>query len=69
MVVEMSLIYEVSREVWSILLDSSPYIILGIVAAGFIKIYINENFISRHLSNGKYLSVFKASFFGVPLPL
>ena len=69
MVVEMSLIYGVSREVWSILLDSSPYIILGIVAAGFIKIYINEDFISRHLRQGKYRSVLKASFFGVPLPL
>lgn len=65
----MDLIYDVILEVWSILLDSSPYIILGILAAGFIKIYINEAFISRHLSRGKYLSVFKASFFGVPLPL
>ncbi len=65
----MSLIYAVGVEMWRILLDSSPYILLGIVAAGFIKIYINENFISRHLSQGKYLSVLKASFFGVPLPL
>jgi hypothetical protein len=66
---EMSLLYDVAIEMWSILLDSSPYILLGILAAGFIKIYINQNFISRHLSQGKYLSVFKASFFGVPLPL
>jgi len=66
---EMSLLYDVGVEMWSILLDSSPYILLGILVAGFIKIYINQNFISRHLSQGKYLSVFKASFFGVPLPL
>lgn len=65
----MNLIFDVIIEMWKILLDSSPYIILGIFAAGFIKIYINQNFISKHLSRGKYLSVIKASFFGVPLPL
>lgn len=66
---EMSLLYDVAIEMWSILQDSAPYILLGILVAGFVKIYINQNFISRHLSQGKYLSVFKASFFGVPLPL
>jgi len=65
----MEALYAVIVEVWRILLDSSPYILLGIFAAGFIKIYINEDFIGKHLSQGKYLSVFKASFFGVPLPL
>ena len=65
----MNMIYDVGIEMWRILLESSPYVLLGIVVAGFIKIYINENFISRHLSQGKYISVFKASFFGVPLPL
>jgi len=65
----MNLLYQVGAEIWRILLESSPYILLGIIAAGFIKIYINENFISKHLSQGKYLSVFKASLFGVPLPL
>jgi uncharacterized membrane protein YraQ (UPF0718 family) len=65
----MSLLYDVAIEMWSILQDSAPYILLGILVAGFVKIYINQNFISRHLSQGKYLSVFKASFFGVPLPL
>ncbi len=63
------MIYDILFEMWRILLDSSPYILLGIFAAGLIKIYINQEFISKHLSRGKYLSVFKASFFGVPLPL
>ena len=65
----MDLLYDVGAEMWRILLDSSPYILLGIFVAGFIKIYINQDFISRHLSQGKYLSVIKASLFGVPLPL
>lgn len=65
----MNEIIEIGLEMWRILLDSAPYIMLGIVAAGFIKIYINQEFIVKHLNRGKYLSVIKASFFGVPLPL
>lgn len=66
---KMDNIIEIISEIWRILLDSSPYIIIGILAAGFIKIYINQDFISRHLSKGRYSSVVKASFFGIPLPL
>lgn len=66
---KMDNIIEIISEIWRILLDSSPYIIMGILAAGFIKIYINQDFISRHLSKGRYSSVVKASFFGIPLPL
>jgi uncharacterized membrane protein YraQ (UPF0718 family) len=68
-VAEMNVMYDIFLEMWRILLDSSPYILLGIFAAGLIKIHINQDFILRHLSQGKYLSVVKASFFGVPLPL
>lgn len=66
---KMDNIFEIGLEIWRILLDSSPYIIVGILAAGFIKIYINQDFISRHLSKGRFSSVIKASFFGIPLPL
>ncbi len=65
----MSAITEVGLEMWGILLDSSVYIIIGIVAAGCIKVFINPQFISRHLRHGKYRSVVKASLFGIPLPL
>ncbi len=65
----MSEITEVGLEMWRILLDSSPYIIIGIVVAGCIKVFINQNFISRHLRYGRYRSVIKASLFGIPLPL
>ena len=56
-------------ESWSILLDSSVYILGGIVIAGLIKVTMNPEFILRHLGKGRYSSVAKAAFFGVPLPL
>ncbi len=65
----MTALIEVGLEMWRILLDSSPYIILGIVVAGCIKAFINQDFIILHLRNGRYRSVIKAALFGIPLPL
>ncbi len=65
----MSALTAIAAEMWSILLDSSLYIIFGIVVAGCIKVFISQQFISRHLRDGRYRSVIKASLFGIPLPL
>ena len=65
----MQFMYDIVVEMWRILLDSSPYILFGIVAAGMIKMYLHESFVARHLGRSRYASVVKASLFGVPLPL
>ena len=65
----MQAIIQILTEMWRILLDSSFYIILGILVAGLIKVFINPEFISCHLRHGRYLSVVKAALFGIPLPL
>ncbi|BHH83739.1 hypothetical protein LA52FAK_20280 [Desulforhopalus sp. 52FAK] len=65
----MSFVAAFTAEVWSILLDSSFYILLGIVIAGLLKVSLNPNTILEHLGKGRFLSVVKAAFFGVPLPL
>ncbi len=54
---------------WEILLDSSIYILFGILIAGILKVVLNPTTIFHHLGKGRYLSVVKAAFFGVPLPL
>ncbi len=56
-------------ESWNILLDSSVYILLGILIAGLLKVTLNPSFIMKHLGKGRFLSVAKAAFLGVPLPL
>lgn len=63
------LLIKVVQESWNILLDSAPYMLLGITIAGLLKIFLNTNFIAKHLGKGKFSSVFKAAFLGVPLPL
>lgn len=54
---------------WSILLDSSVYILFGILIAGMLNVVLNPGFIINHLGKGRFSSVMKAAFFGVPLPL
>ncbi len=65
----MELIQNVMIESWRILLDSSVYMLLGIVIAGLLQVVLNPTFILNHLGNGRFSSVIKAAFLGVPLPL
>ncbi|MDP3481364.1 MAG: hypothetical protein Q8R88_16475 [Desulfoprunum sp.] len=62
-------IIAIVREAWQILLDSSVYILFGILMAGLLKVILNPDTIARHLGRGRFSSVIKAAFFGVPLPL
>lgn len=64
-----SLPFDILREALHILLDSSVYILLGILIAGLLKVVLNPDVILRHLGRGRYSSVIKAALFGVPLPL
>ncbi len=63
------IIFNIVTESWNILLDSSVYILLGILIAGLLKVTLNPSFIMKHLGKGRFMSVAKAAFFGVPLPL
>ncbi len=54
---------------WDILLDSAIYVLVGILIAGILKVILNPTTIYNHLGKGRFTSVLKAAFFGVPLPL
>jgi uncharacterized membrane protein YraQ (UPF0718 family) len=65
----IELILTILRESWDILLDSAVYILFGLVIAGMLNIVLSPSFILNHLGTGRFSSVIKAAFFGVPLPL
>lgn len=65
----ITIIESIFRETWNILLDSSVYILFGILVAGMLNVVINPGFIINHMGKGRFSSVVKAAFFGVPLPL
>lgn len=65
----MEMLVKIGKEGLHILLDSSVYILFGILIAGMLKVVLHPEMIMRHLGQGRYRSVFKAALFGVPLPL
>lgn len=65
----MTFITAVMSETWAVLLDASPYILLGLTVAGLLRVFLGDELVRRHLGRGKIASVFKAALLGVPLPL
>ncbi len=58
-----------SLATWDLLLDSSVYILFGLLISGFLSVFLSPSSITKHLGKGRFLSVFKAAIFGIPLPL
>ncbi len=63
------IIIKVLTASWDILVESSGYILFGFFIAGLLKAFVPEDLVAKHLGKGKFSSVFKASAFGVPIPL
>lgn len=57
------------RACWEILLESSPYLLGGFLAAGLVKALVPEEAVARQLGKNSLGSVLKASLLGIPLPL
>ncbi len=56
-------------ETWNILLEMSPYLLIGFLLAGLLSVIIKQEVIERWLGKRTLGSVIKASLLGVPLPL
>jgi uncharacterized membrane protein YraQ (UPF0718 family)/copper chaperone CopZ len=54
---------------WSVLAEMAPYLLLGFFFAGLLSALISAEWVERHLGGSGLGQVFKASLFGVPLPL
>lgn len=54
---------------WGVLAEMSPYLLFGFAVAGLLSVFINAERVERHLGGAGFWQVFKASLFGVPLPL
>ncbi len=65
----MNFIYTVFHEALKLLLESSPYILFGILISGLFRVYLNPQIVARHMGRGRFLPVVKASFLGIPIPL
>ena len=65
----MDFILSVLHEAWNLLLESSVYIIFGLMVSGLLRVFLNPNSVGHHFGQGRFLSVFKAALLGIPIPL
>ncbi len=65
----MTYIVDIFQEMWHLLLESSVYILFGLLVSGLMRVLLNPNSVARHLGHGRFLSVFKAAILGIPIPL
>jgi uncharacterized membrane protein YraQ (UPF0718 family) len=56
-------------EAWHLLLESSAFILFGLMVAGLLRVFLSPSSVAHHFGNGRFLSVFKAALLGVPIPL
>lgn len=64
-----SLVEQFLAEVWQVLLELSPSLLLGLLIAGLMHVYLPSGLVRRGLSGANLRSVARASLIGVPLPL
>ena len=60
---------DIAAELWGVLSDMSPYLLLGFLVAGALSVLISAATVERHLGGRGLAPVIKASALGVPLPL
>jgi uncharacterized membrane protein YraQ (UPF0718 family) len=61
--------FELLNNIWAVFLDTAFWLLLGLLAAGFIKSYISEETMKRWVGGRGLGAVSRAALFGAPLPL
>ncbi|MBC8368000.1 SO_0444 family Cu/Zn efflux transporter [bacterium] len=60
---------KVPHEFWYLMKEMSIYLILGFAVAGVLSAFISPEIIERHLGGRGQKPIWKATLFGIPLPL
>lgn len=56
-------------EIYVLFLEMSPYLMIGLAFVAILNIYMTKEFVKKQIGKDSIWSIFKASLFGVPLPL
>ncbi len=65
----LELLQHFFEETWLLTATMATLLLLGFAVAGLLSVFISPTWLERHLGRPGLASVFKASLFGVPLPL
>lgn len=56
-------------ELWFLLLEMAPWLLLGLIFAGLLKVYFPQKHIDKYLGKSDFKSALNASLLGIPMPL
>jgi len=56
-------------ELWMLLLEMAPYLLLGFLFAGILKVFFPKRLIRKYIGKSNFRSVVNAALLGVPMPL
>ena len=56
-------------ETWHVLQELAPWLLFGLLVAGFLHVVFPVSYIRRHLGGRGFVNVLKATLVGVPMPL
>lgn len=62
-------IEEYFAELWFLVLEMAPWLLLGLIFAGLLKVYFPQKHINKFLGKSNFRSAANASFIGIPMPL
>ncbi|MDP2862215.1 MAG: SO_0444 family Cu/Zn efflux transporter [Desulfobacterales bacterium] len=65
----MTAIINILGSSWDMFLDSSIYMLFGLLCAGFIHAYSKTEMIGRYLGKGRVRPVLLSALIGIPIPL
>lgn len=65
----MEYIEQYIGELWYLVMEMAPWLLLGLVFAGILKVYFPQKHIDRYLGKSNFKSAFNASLLGIPMPL
>lgn len=65
----MNYIQRYFLELFWLLNEMSPYLVLGLLIAGILHVYLPQDKLAKFLGKSSFSSVLNGSLFGIPLPL
>jgi uncharacterized membrane protein YraQ (UPF0718 family) len=57
------------RETWMLTAEMAPYLLLGFLIAGLLRVFFTEAWVQRHLGQRGFYQICKSVVIGIPLPL
>ena len=63
------MVVDLIKNIWLVYLDTAFWMLIGLLAAGFIKSYISEGTMKRWVGGRGIAAIFRAALFRAPLPL